>query len=389
MMKNLVLVPIFALLGACASTQTPAEKAILKVTHLFSHATFEPQATIAEADIFALPKHEQDNFLAYYDNELKRGIRPDKAVFKYLEHRLDSFTYDGDTLTAQESLQRNEGNCISLAILTQAYANLAQVETTFREVGTIPVFRKNNNTILVSNHFRTKLLAPKSPNSSDKFEIIRAGTVVDYFPAQDSFYIDTATYQDLVAKYYANKSVDALLAEDYNQSFSMLTKALHYAPYDPELINISAVLHRRSGLPAVALTIFEYANTHALTSQNLLVNYLSLAKTQTNPQLVELLEASLENSAETPFDKIQLAQRSIKKGNYNKAIRELKEVILETPYIPEPYFELARIYYTKGDIEKTERLLTLAIERSSDPEKRSLFQAKRNAIPEQLSKNTK
>jgi len=335
-----------------------------------------------------LPEHEQVKFLAHYNKALGNGIRPDKAVFNYLEQRLDRFTYDGDTLTAQESLQRNEGNCISLAILTQAYATLAQVDTTFREVGTIPVFRKSNNTILVSNHFRTKLLAPKSTNNGEEIEIIRAGTVVDYFPAQDSFYLDTATFQDLVAKYYANKSVDALLEKDFDMSYSMLTKALHYAPYDPELINISAVLHRRSGRATDALKIFEYANQHQLTSQNLLVNYLSLAKKQTDTQLIELLEASIENSAETPFDKIQLAQRSIKKGNYNKAIKKLKDIILETPYIPEPYFELARIYYTKGDIEKTERLLTLAIERSSDPDKRALFQAKRNGIPARRLKNT-
>ncbi|MCF2859724.1 hypothetical protein L1286_19780 [Pseudoalteromonas sp. SMS1] len=388
MMKNLVLLPLVVLLGACAQTHTPQQQAIPKVTDFFSATAFTLQPTIDEATIFSLPEHEQVKFLAHYNKALDNGIRPDKAVFNYLEQRLDRFTYDGDTLTAQESLQRNEGNCISLAILTQAYATLAQVDTTFREVGTIPVFRKSNNTILVSNHFRTKLLAPKSTNNDEEIEIIRAGTVVDYFPAQDSFYLDTATFQDLVAKYYANKSVDALLEKDFDMSYSMLTKALHYAPYDPELINISAVLHRRSGRATDALKIFEYANQHQLTSQNLLVNYLSLAKKQTDTQLIELLEASIENSAETPFDKIQLAQRSMKKGNYNKAIRELKDIILETPYIPEPYFELARIYYTKGDIEKTERLLTLAIERSSDPDKRALFQAKRNGIPARRLKNT-
>ncbi|KZN37417.1 hypothetical protein N480_15015 [Pseudoalteromonas luteoviolacea S2607] len=381
MMKSLVLLPIFFLLSACNISKEVPETTMPHVNTLFSENTFLPQPTIEESEIFLLSEQEQQKFMAYFNEEVNRGIRADKAVFNYLEQRLDQFTYDGETLTAQESLTRNEGNCISLAILTQAYANLAQVETTFREVGTIPVFRKDNNTILISNHFRTKLLAPKVTTSPNEFEIIRAGTVVDYFPAQDSFFIDTASYQDLVAKYYANKSVDALLDEQFDKSYSLLTKALNYTPYDPELINIAAVLHRRTGQQAQALEIFGYAKTHQLISQNLLANYLSLAKKQADHVLVEYLEASLDSSATTPFDKIQLAQRSAKKGKYNKAIKELKDVIIEAPYIPEPYFELARIYYAKGEIEMTERLLALAVEKSSDPEKRALFQAKRDAIP--------
>ncbi|ESP91453.1 tetratricopeptide repeat protein [Pseudoalteromonas luteoviolacea] len=380
MIKTAILLLVTAQLIACSSTKTSPVETIPPVEKLFNHAAFEHQPTIDEHDIFSLPKQEQHKFLTYYNAELNKGIRPDRAVLNYLEQRLDRFTFDGATLTARESLEKNEGNCISLAILTQAYASLAKIETTFREVGTVPVFRKNNNTILISNHFRTKLLAPSSSNAANQFEIIRAGTVVDYFPAQDSFFIDTASYDDLVAKYYANKAVDSLLDKNFNNSYSFLISALNYSPNDAELINVAAVLHRRRGLQNDALEIFKFADKHHLTSQNLISNYLSLAKTQEDTQLVNHLENLLDNSVSTPFDKIQLAQRSIRKGSYNKAIRELKEIIVETPYIPEPYFELARIYYTKGDIENTERLLALAIEKSSDPQKRSLFQAKRDAI---------
>ncbi|MBQ4835756.1 tetratricopeptide repeat protein [Pseudoalteromonas luteoviolacea] len=380
MIKTAVLLLFTAQLIACSSTKTTPLEETPSVEELFNHAAFEHQSTIEEHDIFSLPKQEQDKFLAYFKTALDKGTRPDKAVFNYLKKRLDQFTYDGATLTARESLEKNEGNCISLAILTQAYATLAKVETTFREVGTVPVFRKNNNTILISNHFRTKLLAPNSPSAANQFEIIRAGTVVDYFPAQDSFFIDTASYDDLIAKYYANKAVDSLLNENFNQSYSFLTSALNYSPNDAELINIAAILHRRKGLQNDALELFKFADKHHLTSQNLISNYLSLVKNQDNTELINHLENLLDSSASTPFDKIQLAQRAIKKGSYNKAIRELKEVIVETPYIPEPYFELARIYYTKGEMENTERLLALAIEKSSDPQKRSLFQAKHDAI---------
>ncbi|MCF6441861.1 hypothetical protein L1077_20705 [Pseudoalteromonas luteoviolacea] len=381
MTKHITFLLFMALISGCSSTKDTPPETIPLVSALFSDDTFEQVLTINEQEIFTLPVQEQEKFLDYFNNELIKGVREDKIIFNYLKQRIDLFTYDGATLTATESLERNEGNCISLAILTQAYAKLAQVDTTFIEVGTVPVFKKNNNTILISNHFRTKLLAPKSTSDPNTIEVIRAGTVVDYFPAQDSFFIDNANYNDLVTKFYANRAVDALLEDNFNQSFNMLKQALSYKPYDPELINISAVLHRRSGQESHAMKIYEYAKNYNLTSQNLLANYLFIAKNQNNTELVKQLENLLDETALTPFDKIQVAQRSAQKGRFTRAIQELKEVIIETPYLPEPYFELARIYHSKGDIEKTDKLLALAVERSSDPKKRSLFQAKRDAIP--------
>ncbi|MDK1286816.1 tetratricopeptide repeat protein [Pseudoalteromonas umbrosa] len=381
MTKHITFLLFMGLLNGCSSTTSAPSEIIPPVSELFSDNTFEKTPIINEQDIFTLPPKEQKKFLSYFNNEKTKGIREDKIIFNYLEQRIKLFTYDGDTLTATESLERNEGNCISLAILTQAYAKLAQVDTTFIEVGTVPIFKKNNNTILISNHFRTKLLAPRTANNSNTIEIIRAGTVVDYFPAQDSFFIDNANYDDLVAKYYANKSVDALLENNFSKGYNLLNKALQYRPYDPELINIAAVLHRRSGQKSNAIRIYEYAKGHNLTSQNLLSNYLSIAKKQNNIKLVKQLESLLDRTALTPFDKIQVAQRSAEKGRFTKAIQKLEEVIIETPYLPEPYFELARIYHSKGDIEKTDKLLALAVERASDPDKRSLFQAKRDTIP--------
>ncbi|WP_052262261.1 tetratricopeptide repeat protein [Pseudoalteromonas luteoviolacea] len=381
-MINRILLLIFVLsLTACSSTNTSVVADIPPVTELLSNHAFEDAPTINEQQIFDLPKYERDKFLAFYHNALAQGVRPDKAIFKYLENRLDNFTYDGETLTAKESLTRNEGNCISLAILTQAYASLAKVDTTFIEVGTMPVFRKNKDTILISNHFRTKLLAPEKPLQPGAFVILRAGTVVDYFPAQDSFFINNATYQDLVSKYYANKAVDALISEQFNQSYSLLKRALYYRPYHPELINIAAVLHRRSGQTEQANTIYQYAVENHFTSPNLLSNYLLVAKSQSDSSLISRLESLLESNVSTPFDKIQLAQRAIDKGQYKKAIKQLEEVIYETPYIPEPYFELAKLYNTQGNKEKTEQFLAKAVEKSSDPEKRALFQAKRDSIP--------
>ncbi|AOT08674.1 tetratricopeptide repeat protein [Pseudoalteromonas luteoviolacea] len=380
-MINRILLLISVLsLTACSSTNTSPVAKISPVTELMSSHAFEELPTITEQKIFDLPQYERDKFLAFYNKELEQGVRPDKAIFRYLENRLDNFTFDGETLTAQESLERNEGNCISLAILTQAYASLAKVDTTFIEVGTMPVFRKNQDTILISNHFRTKLLAPKKTLEPDAFVILRAGTVVDYFPAQDSFFINNATYQDLVSKYYANKAVDALLSQQFNQSYSLLKKALQYRPYHPELINIAAILHRRNGQIKQANAIYQYALENQLTSQNLLSNYLVIARDQSDTSLISHLESLLDSNVSTPFDKIQLARRAVDKGQYKKAIKQLEEVISETPYIPEPYFELAKLYHTQGDRDKTVQFLAKAAEKSSDPEKRTLFQAKRDSI---------
>ncbi|CAM4056874.1 tetratricopeptide repeat protein [Pseudoalteromonas byunsanensis] len=380
-MKKFFALLLILLLTGCKQTQkVEIKESLKKPSTLLNHTLFTRLDIENEASIFALPEAEQQKFINYAEEQKLKNIRADTIIANYLDSSLDRFSYDGATLNASHTLAKNEGNCISLAILTQAYANILGVETSFREVASMPIYKKQGQTILVSNHFKTKLYAPPEQDDKNWLYAIRPGTVIDYFPARDLVFVGSATYADLVAKYYANLATEALLAEQFDTSYSLVSQALEYAPYDPEMINLAAILHRRVGDTDTAKKLFEFAVNNQLVSSNLLYSYSYLAQQLSDTQLQEELEKKLLDNAKTPFDFLQLAEQEIAKERYFRAESLLKDLIATTPYIPEPYFALAKIYYLQDKKEKSAMYLQYAIEKSEDREKQGVYQAKLNTL---------
>jgi len=371
------------LLTGCNSTQLKPEEeaAIPSPISLANHTLFKSQPVPSEQEIFSLPETEQTKFLEKYNQLILKGVRADTAISQYLEGAIDGFTYDGETLTATNALSKQAGNCVSLAILTQAYANLAGVETSFREVSTYPIFKKEKDLMLVSSHFNTKLFAPKEePEDENWIQIIRAGTVVDYFPQQNTFYVGNAKYSSLVAKFYANLATEALIKEDFDLSYSLANEAFKFTPHNPELINLLAILHRRAGDTETAKKLFEFALEHKLLSSNLIASYRYLADQVGDTALVHRLEVELEQAAKTPFDYMQIAIKAANKEQFSKAKRLLNAIIKHYPYLPEPHFELAKVHYLQNHHDLAKTALEEAIKMSDSQEKTGMYEAKLKSL---------
>ncbi|MDC9571452.1 hypothetical protein PSH42_21185, partial [Pseudoalteromonas sp. GABNB9D] len=139
--------------------------------------------------------------------------------------QLSDFSYHGDTLTSSQTLTRAHGNCISLAVLTQSYANALGLETSFQEVTSEPVYAKESGMVYVANHFRTMVYAPKVEKKENVIQVFRPGTLIDYFPTRGSFYSGSASYNDLVAKFYGNLAAKAFAEENLNAAYSFILQA--------------------------------------------------------------------------------------------------------------------------------------------------------------------
>ncbi|GMM85459.1 tetratricopeptide repeat protein [Pseudoalteromonas sp. MTN2-4] len=371
------------LLTGCNSIQPkPEEKAVIPSPISLANPTlFELQPVPNEQDIFSLPDAEQKKFIEKFNSSISQGKRADKIIADYLEYSVSNFTYDGKTFTATEAYKQKYGNCVSLAILTQAYANLAGLETSFREVSTYPIFKKEKDLVLVSTHFNTKLFAPKEePEDKNWIQILRAGTVVDYFPEQSTIYLGNAKYPSLVAKFYANLATEALLKEDFNLSYSFTKEAFKFTPRNPELINLLAILHRRAGDTDTAKKLFEFALKHEMVSSNLIASYKYLADKLGDKKLELRLESELEKSAKTPFDYLQVAIKATKKEQFSKAKRILNAIIKHYPYLPEPHFELAKVHYLQNRHDLAKIALEEAIKMSDSQEKTGMYEAKLKSL---------
>lgn len=216
-------------------------------------------------------------------------------VYNHLENQLTNFKYHGDTLTSTQTIDISQGNCISLAILTQSYAHTLGLETSFQELTSESVYAKENNIVYVANHFRTMVYAPEEVKDDNIIEVIRPGTLIDYFLTRGSVYSGSATYNDLIANFYSNLAANALAEKQFNSAYSLILQANKFTPNDAELFNLAGILHRRAGDLQSAKNIYQTALKNNEISINLISNYQLLAKELGDKELVEELTSQLIN----------------------------------------------------------------------------------------------
>lgn len=375
-MKSLILVLSFSfLLTACKNTptNTPPNKTLL--TSVINHSLFKRVNTLNEQSIFELPQAEKEKFMAYANEKLV-DTRADRVIFNYLQNQLTNFKYHGDTLTSKQTIELSQGNCISLAVLTQSYAQLLNLETSFQEMTSAPVYAKENNIIYIANHFRTKVYAPEQEKDDDLIVFIRPGTLIDYFPTRGSIYSGSATYNDLLSKFYSNLAAKALAKKQLNIAYSLILKANTFTPNDPELFNMAGVLHRRAEDLQSAKVIYQTALDNNEISVNLIHNYRALAKDLDDKTLEGQLTSHLINKEKDPYELLAIAQNDLQDGKITQAKNHLELAIAKAPYISELYLELAKIRYQQGKTKQTQALLEKAMQHERDNKKLNVYQAK-------------
>lgn len=365
------------LLTACKSTE-PVSPPSVSLNSLLNYSRFELQLTPSAEAIFELPQDERNKFLSYVNEQRQLNLTDDVILSNYIERSYSSFSYHGDTLTAEQTLKFQHGNCISLAILTQSYANLIDLETSFQEMTSEPVYGKESNIVLIANHFRTKLYRPYVEEEGT-ITFIRPGTLIDYFPSRGSFYVNSANQDDLIAKYYSNLAADAVVKNNYNLAFSLLIKANQYAPNDPELFNLAGIIHRRSNDIATSQQIYQSAIEQNSPSLNLLSNYKLLAQSLGNTILANKLDSLIGTQDKDPFELIALGETESLNGRVASAKKYLNEAINKAPYLAEPYVALAKISYQQGNLKGAKKLLEQAIQLERNKEQLNVYQAKLSA----------
>ncbi|WP_209327545.1 tetratricopeptide repeat protein [Pseudoalteromonas sp. PA2MD11] len=371
----LYVIVLFSFLAGCESTSqqsTPPPS----VASLLNNEHFQ-QVELKDPELFTLPAEEQKRFLNYFTRHQGDYLRDDQVLYQYLENKLSNFNYFSATLNAQQALQNEQGNCISLAILTHAYAQLVGLKTGFQAVSSEPVYSKQNNIVYVSGHFRTKVYAPLS--EEDNY-LVPPGTVIDYFPARGSFYSGRAELKDLISRYYSNLASDALIANQFDLSYSYILKANEYTPNSAALYNLAAVLHRQSGDLAGAKHIYQTAMQHGFKDTNLLHNYAVLAEQLNDQILAEQLNSQLAMLRQDPFELLATAINARNNGQFYKAKQQLEEAIALAPYLSEPYIELAIVSYQQGNEQSSKEWLEKAIEIENKDEKLALYHAKLFAL---------
>lgn len=380
------------LISSCASNTKPQQSEDINQAieipinySLFSNIENEQLNT---EDVFFLTQEQQKEFLFTVDQHIANGLAPHTALSEVLTERLANFTYYGETYDATTAIRLNKGNCMSLAILTTAYAKLIGLDFSYRKVSTLPVFTKKDDVILSSSHVQTIIYDPSFIADKNVFYLSNPAVVIDYFPSKSHRSGRKFSLETFLAMYYKNIAADALADKDLNKSFLYANKAYHLDTNNIETINLLAVIHRRSGDLQTAEAIYKAGLNKGQTNIALLSNYIMLLKSQHRMDEVNTLQDKLNQLDDPdPYQWLGEAYTAKNIGNIKQAEIYFKKALVKAPYLNQAYMGLYKIYLKQNKLKKAQTMLVKALEWTYELDERKLYKYKLYNIEHNVAAN--
>ncbi|MCF6225392.1 MAG: hypothetical protein L3J22_03680 [Xanthomonadales bacterium] len=357
------------------SNSAPSE---LPPLPLLSDSYFgEPLAILTIAQVFSLNNAQKQHFQSALKSSTLRPLRPGKQIYKYIEKHLEDFNYHADTLIATDTFNRNQGNCLSLAILTKALVDLTAVKISYELVETPIIYQSEGGMLLSSQHIRAVLTDPKASRSYRGLSLYQGKVIIDYFPTRGTRALRMVAEDEFYSMYYRNIAAEAMVNKNTNLAFWNLKKSLQLKPGDAHAINMMALLHSRLGYPGYAENLFLYSIEYGEESLELLNNYHALLIRLNRSEDARAIAIKLQQYDDpNPFKWIQLADIAYANNDYPSALTYYTKAANKADYLHQPYAGIARAQYKLGKPRAAHNAMKTALLNSSQPEVISSYQNK-------------
>lgn len=375
---------LYVLLGGCAATSS---RSTSELAPLFDDAAFPAPANPVDASsLFALsaPMRAHLNSPSFKaslrDKGAARGLVA--ALYSKSDLQLD---YDASvTRTAAQTYAARSGNCLSLVIMTAAFARALGMEVRFASVQAEETWNRSDSLYLVSSHVNIAL-APRAPG------IYSVGTnreplVIDFLAPQDAARLPSTALSedDIVALYMNNRAVEELVAGRIADAYWWARAAILKRPSSQAAYNTLAVAYARSSRPLMAERVYRAALAHDPDSLVVMQNLAQALGTNGRHEEAQALLRRIERLYPAPpyhwFNQGMTAYRS---GDMRRARALFAREVARAPYNDEFHFWLGVASLGLGETEAAVRELALARDNSTRVEARDRYAAKLSHLKRQ------
>jgi Tfp pilus assembly protein PilF len=367
------LLLIFSLLG-CATVAPVAAP-----PQLFHDALFRPSAQDFSAEqVFAFSPAMQDYLDFGMRNQLRsKGSRQGLLDALYNKSSLQLEYDSGDTRDAAQAFADRRGNCLSLVIMTAAFAKRLGLPVRYQSVYVDEVWSRSGGLYLLSGHVNLSL----GRSLSESRDVVGDGSMltVDFLrqppgSRQRSQVIEEHT---IVAMFMNNRAAESLQAGQVDAAYWWVRAALKADPKMLAAYNTLGVVYRRHGdlslaeAPLRHVLAQEPANTQAMSNLRLL-----LADLGRPDEAAQLAQRLAQLQPYPPYKFFDLGMAAMRAGDFQTAKAWFGKEIERSAYFHEFHFWLALANYGLGDLPAARQELGLAMENSTTPQDRQLYTSK-------------
>lgn len=364
-MKRWFLWLLLSCLAGCASV----DRAPPPGDEIFRDELFGPLPAAPDpAALFALSPEMR----RYLDERILPQVRrkgPQMALLDALytdgELRLE---YDASTTrSAADAFAARRGNCLSLVIMTAAFAHEMGLRVRYQEVLGAPAVEQAGDLTFLVGHVNLGLGTAADPSRLG--DPLRHWVLVDFLPGQDLKRQQTVELDErrIRAMYLNNRAAEALAAGRVRDAYVWLRAAHAQDRTLANLYNTLGVVYRRHGALAESVRALRVAQAMDPASDVATGNL-----------------AGLQGRGAAAASPLESARQALDAGQPKLALRLLQAELVVAPRRADLHYGLAQTYARVGDAARTRRHLELATEYSVDGQQHALYAGKLERLKDRL-----
>lgn len=383
-MRISVAIVVCALLAACASA--PPGPATPQDDRFFADARFAPPAVrVDAADVFALSPAMQRYLVDVIEPQArKRGrqVALLEALYTTGELRLDYDT--ATTRNAAEAFESRSGNCLSLVIMTAAFARALDLSVTFQKVLVEDVWARAGDLSLAVGHVNVTMGRRRTDEGGFGYRVGKRpfeseGLTVDFLPAVDllrtrALPIDEGT---VVAMYMNNRAVEALAAGRVDEAYVWAREAIVQSRDYLAAYNTLGAIYRQHGDLDRAEPVLRFVLAREPGDAQAMANLVTVLQDGGKTAEAHALAATLARlEPDPPFADYRRGRVALDAGDARTARALFERQLARSPDFHELHFWLAAASLGMGDVAQARAHLAIALAHSTSQKEHDLYAAK-------------
>ena len=377
-MKSWSILLFPALLAACA-----AEPVVQRPERLFGDHLFgAPSERISAADVFALSP-EMKHFLSteiaveLRSKGAQRGLVDALTGMSRLRLEYDSAI----TRNAAQTFDARSGNCLSLVIMSAAFAKELGLPVTYQRVSVEEGWSRTGNLLFFNGHVNLNL-GKRESGARIVYDDSYLMTI-DFLPPEDTRLQRTRAIgeETIVAMYMNNRAAESLARGRLDDAYWWARESVLHDPKFLSSHNTLGVIYRRHGNLQEAEQVLRYVLEREADNVDIMSNLALVLNDQGRRAEAQLLTLRAEKiQPYPPFYFFNQGQEAMRRRDFKAAKEMFAREVERAAHYHEFHFWLAIACFSLQEFEQARSEMALAMQNSTTRKDHELYAAKLDRI---------
>jgi Tfp pilus assembly protein PilF len=376
-MKLLSTLIFAALLAGCAGAPVAPPPAPERA--LFIDSAFRKPDNLVTAEQILAPSPEMKDYVNKIRQVRKSGANLHDVLIDALYQRDQlRLEYDSEmTRTAAQAFEARSGNCLSLVLMTAAFARELGLTVQYQRITSEDTWSRSGSLYFSSGH--VNLVLGKSGFEVRSVYDRSESVTVDFLPPPDAEKMPTAiiSERNIVAQFMNNRAAESMVQGKLDDAYWWARSAIEHDPGFLIGYNTLATIYHRHGDIDLAEQTLRFAHRHDPLNTVILFNLSEVTGAQGKAAESAKYKAELARlEPNPPFYFFNKGQEAMAKGDYRTARKMFVREVQRAPYYHEFHFWLAKAAFALGDLKEADKHMSLALNNSTTRSDSAIYAGK-------------